>query len=67
MTDLERDLDPSLFCRIHRSTMVQLDRVRGLKLNEAGEYDVLLADGTTLRSSRRYRKLLQERLALNGS
>jgi DNA-binding LytR/AlgR family response regulator len=43
--------------------MVQLDRVRGLQLNEAGEQDVLLADGTALRSSRRYRKHLQECLA----
>ena len=31
MAELERDLDPHLFCRIHRSTIVNLRRVRALK------------------------------------
>ena len=65
MADLEKELDPAAFCRIHRSAIVRLDRVRGLKLNEAGEYDVQLHTGDTLRLSRRYRKQLQERLDLN--
>ena len=30
MAELEQDLDPATFCRIHRSTIVNLDRVRGL-------------------------------------
>src|ERR1700704_3585534 len=42
MADLEQELDPGTFCRIHRSTIVNLYRVRGLKLNEDGEYDVQL-------------------------
>jgi two-component system, LytTR family, response regulator len=65
MADLEKELDPTVFCRIHRSAIVRLDRVRGLKLNEAGEYDVQLHTGDTLRLSRRYRKQLQERLNLH--
>jgi len=67
LSELDQELDPSVFCRIHRSTIVRLDRVRGLKLNENGEYDVLLDDGTRLRSSRRYRKQLQSRLSLLGT
>jgi two-component system LytT family response regulator len=62
MAELEQELDQAVFCRIHRSTIVKLDRVRGLKLNESGEYDVLLDNGTRLRLSRRYRKQLQSRL-----
>jgi two-component system, LytTR family, response regulator len=62
MSELEQELDQAAFCRIHRSAIVKLDRVRGLKLNENGEYDVLLANGTKLRLSRRYRKELQSRL-----
>jgi two-component system LytT family response regulator len=62
MAELERELDRSLFCRIHRSAIVRLDRVRGLELNENGDYDVLLEDGARLRSSRRYRKHLQSLL-----
>lgn len=64
ITELEQDLDPNIFFRIHRSTIVNLNRVRGLKLNEDGEYTVLLESGTCLRLSRRYRRPLQARLGL---
>jgi len=67
MAELDQELDQGVFCRIHRSTIVKLDRVRGLKLNESGEYDVLLEDGTKLRLSRRYRKQLQSRLNVRSS
>jgi two-component system LytT family response regulator len=66
MAELDEELDQMVFCRIHRSTIVRLDRVRGMKLNESGEYDVLLEDGTKLRLSRRYRKELQARLRVRG-
>jgi len=62
LSDLEEDLDPNVFCRVHRSSIVNLERVRGLKLRPDGEYEVLLDDGSTVRLSRRYRKQLQERL-----
>jgi two-component system LytT family response regulator len=64
ISELEQDLDPAVFCRIHRSTIVNLNRVRGLKLNADGEYTVLLECGTSLRLSRRYRRQLQARLGL---
>jgi len=41
MSELERDLDPAAFCRIHRSTIVNLERVRSLSSAEDGEYEVL--------------------------
>jgi two-component system LytT family response regulator len=63
LAELEGELDRTAFCRIHRSTIVRLERVRALEINESGEYDVLLRDGTRLRLSRRYRKVLQSRLA----
>ncbi|HKW17803.1 MAG TPA: LytTR family DNA-binding domain-containing protein [Terriglobales bacterium] len=64
MAELEQDLDPNLFCRIHRSSIVNLERVEGLKLNPEGDYDVLLENGVRLRLSRSYRKQLQSRLAI---
>jgi two-component system, LytTR family, response regulator len=67
MSELERELPAPSFCRIHRSTIVSLDRVQGLKLSAAGEYEVLLMDGTRLPLSRRYRKQLQSRLSLRAS
>ncbi len=66
MSELDQELDQIVFCRIHRSTIVRLDRVRGLKLSENGEYDVLLDNGTRLRLSRRYRKQLQSRLRVRA-
>jgi two-component system, LytTR family, response regulator len=62
LSDLEEDLDPNVFCRVHRSSIVNLERVRGLKLTPDGDCEVLLDTGTSVRLSRRYRKQLQERL-----
>lgn len=58
MSDLERQLDPGQFTRIHRSTIVNLDRVREIRPEWHGEYEVALATGATLRLSRGYRDRL---------
>jgi two-component system, LytTR family, response regulator len=67
MNELESELDPNAFCRIHRSAIVRLEKIQSLELNEGGEYDVLLSNGTRLRLSRRYRKRLQELLGISRS
>jgi two-component system LytT family response regulator len=67
LAELDQELDPTIFCRIHRSTIVNLDRVRGLELGEDGEYEVLLENGTRLRLSRRYRKQLQHRMGVGNA
>jgi len=64
LADLEQDLEAAKFCRIHRSTIVNLERVRGLELNLDGEPEVVLENGERLRSSRRYRRALQEKLGI---
>jgi two-component system LytT family response regulator len=64
MSELEQELDADAFCRIHRSTIVNLERVEGLTLNPDGEYDVLLENGARLRMSRSYRKQLQARMGV---
>jgi two-component system, LytTR family, response regulator len=63
MAELEKELDPRFFCRIHRSTIVNLRRVRGLEIDAAGDYEVLLEGGRRLRLSRRFRKNLQARMS----
>ena len=63
LQELERDLGEEKFVRIHRSIIVNLDRVGGLELRDTGEYEVVLKSKIRLRLSRRYRKRLQERLA----
>jgi two-component system, LytTR family, response regulator len=62
MTALESKLDPMQFVRIHRSTIVQVDRIRELEPLFQGDYVVVLDDATRLTSSRGYRDRLQELL-----
>lgn len=64
LADLEKELDAQGFCRVHRSALVNLDRVKGLVTDEEGDYRVELADGTRLRLSRSCRKQVQEKLGL---
>jgi two-component system LytT family response regulator len=64
LTVLELELPSGSFCRIHRSTIVNVNRIRGLELMEDGEYAVVLDTGARLRLSRRFRKSLQQRLGL---
>jgi two-component system LytT family response regulator len=64
LLDLERDLGEERFFRIHRSVIVNLQRIRAVELQIDGEYEVVLISGTHLRLSRRYRKPLQDRLGV---
>ena len=62
LSELERDLGDASFIRIHRSVIVNLERIQGLELQSGGDYEVVLKSGARLRLSRRFRKRLQERL-----
>ena len=67
LLELEQDLGDDKFIRIHRSIVVNLDRIRGLELQAGGEYEVVLKSKVRLRLSRRYRKRLQDRMdAMSG-
>ena len=55
MKDLEQILDPRLFQRVHRSTIVNLCRVCSLRAHMNGEYFLILAGGQELKLSRTYR------------
>jgi two-component system, LytTR family, response regulator len=58
LQSLEGRLDPSIFLRIHRSTLVNLDRIQELQPLFHGDYVVKLLDGTELSLSRTYRERL---------
>ena len=64
MNEVEQELCAGAFCRIHRSAIVNLERVRRLDVNQEGGTDVVLGNGTRLRLSRRYKKQLQGRLGM---
>jgi two-component system LytT family response regulator len=67
MAELEQELDSRIFCRIHRSTIVNLRKVSALKVDAAGEHGVILDSGQKLRLSRRFRKDLQSRMREFGA
>ncbi len=58
MSGIEAKLDPERFIRIHRSTIVNVERIKSLETLFQGEYVVHLEDGTKLTSSRGYRDRL---------
>ena len=65
MNDLEGQLDPDRFVRIHRSTIVNLDRIREMHPHFNGDYIVVLEDGRQLRLSRTRREHLEAKLKFN--
>ena len=60
--NLEERLDPRQFARIHRSVIVNIDRIAELQPYFNGAYVVILEDGTELKLSRRRRDTLQDLL-----
>lgn len=63
ISELERRLDPAQFLRIHRSTIVNLDRIGQIEPYGGSDYQVVLRDGTKLRVSRSSRdRLLKDTL-----
>jgi two-component system, LytTR family, response regulator len=55
----ETRLALSGFVRIHRSALVNVDRVRELRPLSRGEFTVVLLDGTELKLSRNYKRALE--------
>ena len=58
MKDLERRLDPRVFQRVHRSTIVNLDQVRQVKPHTNGECFLVLGSGAEVKVSRSYREVV---------
>lgn len=54
ITELERNLDPAEFVRLHRSTLVRRDKIAAFKHNGAGAWEAQLQDGRKLRVGRTY-------------
>ena len=60
MNGIEAKLDPEKFLRIHRSTVVNIDRIKELHPMFSGDYAVILRNGTELALSRNYRERFTE-------
>ena len=64
MQKLENQLDPARFFRVHRSAIVQLDRVDALLKAPGGDCDVQLRNGVKIKIARSRREELEKRLAM---
>jgi two-component system LytT family response regulator len=62
MKRMEEQLDPAQFIRSHRSSIVNLDRIRELHPYFHGDYMIILKDGAELKLSRSRRQALEDRL-----
>jgi len=60
MSEMERKLGNEKFVRIHRTVIVNLDRIKELQPWFNGEYVVILNNGMKLTASRGYKKKLSE-------
>ena len=56
INSIESQIDPRVFVRIHRSTIVNINRVKELQLWARGEYRVILDNGSCYTLSRGYRE-----------
>lgn len=62
MNNLETELDPKKFVRIHKSAIVNIDQIKELHPLVHGDFRVILRDSTELTISRRYREKVDELL-----
>jgi two-component system LytT family response regulator len=62
LRELERSLDPACFVRVHRSALVNLERVREVEEGRWGDAVAVLRDGTRVRVSRTRRDALMSAL-----
>jgi two-component system LytT family response regulator len=63
MHEIEHKLDSNMFLRIHRSVIVNIERVRELQPCGGGEYIIMLQDGKQLPLGRSYRPRMEQLLA----
>lgn len=66
LTSFSKRLDPRGFLRVHRGTVVNLDRVRRVRKTPTGAWFVVMENGTEWRVSRPHRRELERRLSERG-
>lgn len=64
MKELENDLDPKKFVRVHRSAIVNIQYVQKLVSHISGEYHLILSNGEELKVSRSHRDRVKEMVKL---
>jgi DNA-binding LytR/AlgR family response regulator len=60
ITAIEQKLDPQKFGRVHRCTIVNLERIKEFRPLQRGDYMLTLIDGSEVKMSRRHRNQLEK-------
>ena len=60
LSSLENKVDPRKFVRIHRTTIVNVEKIKALRPNEHGDFEVFLKTGERLKLSRSFRSNFQK-------
>jgi two-component system LytT family response regulator len=66
MSEVEARLAAARFVRIHRSAIVNIDRIKELRPSFRGDYEVILRDGTRLLLTKKHRGKLDSQLLLGS-
>lgn len=66
ISEMEARLDPARFVRVHRSAIVNMDRIKELQPWFRGDYRVILLDGTVLTLTKNHREKLDSQLLLGA-
>lgn len=62
LKNIKEKLDPDAFIRIHRSHIVNINKIEYLEAASGGDYNVRLANGEEVRLSRRYKVAIEDYL-----
>jgi two-component system LytT family response regulator len=60
LQDLEKKLDPEVFLRIHRSSIVSMSKVKEIKSLGSSRFNIIMKDGTEIETSRSYCEKIRE-------
>ncbi|HEX6050892.1 MAG TPA: LytTR family DNA-binding domain-containing protein, partial [Gemmatimonadaceae bacterium] len=66
LSDAEQQLDPARFVRVHRTVIVNIDRIAEIQPWFSGDAIVILRNGAKLRLSRHYRAAVESTFGLRG-
>lgn len=62
LKNIKEKFDSNEFIRIHRSHIVNINKIQYLESASGGDYDVKLANGEEVRLSRRYKEVIEDYL-----